>query len=91
MLKLVGATDRFVKGPFLLEGSAQGALGATGAIGLLGLLFIVVRGRLDGELAALIGVEPTFLPWQVVGAMIMVGAFLGAAAAAMGLRKLVAV
>jgi cell division transport system permease protein len=91
VLKLVGATDRFVKGPFLMEGSAQGAIGATGAIAILGALFMLVRGRLDGELAALIGVEPTFLPWPILVAMIAVGAVLGASAAAMGLRKLVSV
>jgi cell division transport system permease protein len=91
VLRLVGATDGFVKGPFLIEGSAQGALGAIGALALLGALFLVVRGRLDGELAALIGVDPTFLPWQVVLGMIGVGAFLGMTAAALGLRKLVAV
>ncbi len=71
VLRLVGATDRYVKGPFLIEGSAQGALGAIGALVLLGALFLVVRGRLDGELAALsIGVDPTFLPWPVVLGMV---------------------
>lgn len=91
VLKLVGATDRFVKGPFLLEGSAQGAIGATAAVVLLGALFLLVRGRLDGELASLVGVDPTFLPWPVVLGMIATGALLGMTAAALGLRKLVAV
>jgi len=91
VLRLVGATDGFVKGPFLIEGSAQGALGALGALTLLGALFLVVRGRLDGELAALIGVDPTFLPWPVALGMVGAGAVLGMTAAALGLRKLVAV
>jgi cell division transport system permease protein len=91
VLRLVGATDSFVKGPFLVEGSAQGAMGATAAVALLGVLFVIVRGRLDAELASLIGVEPTFLPWQVAGILILLGALLGAAAAAVGLRKLVTV
>jgi cell division transport system permease protein len=91
VLRLVGATDAFVKGPFLLEGSIQGAMGAMAAILLLGLLFLIVRGRLDDELAALIGIEPTFLPWYVAGAMILLGAALGAVAAGLGLRKLVIV
>jgi cell division transport system permease protein len=91
VLRLVGATDGFVKGPFLLEGSAQGALGAIGAIALLGVLFLVVRGRLDDQLAALIGVEPSFLPWQIAAGLVGLGAVLGATAAALGLRKLVAV
>jgi cell division transport system permease protein len=91
VLKLVGATDRFVKGPFLVEGMSQGALGATGAIGLLAALFFVVRGRLDTELASLIGIQPSFLPWYVAVGMVGVGMVLGMVAAMLGLRRLVAV
>jgi cell division transport system permease protein len=91
VLKLVGATDGFVKGPFVLEGSVQGAMGAVGAIALLGLLFLVVRGRLDAELAALVGAEPSFLPWPVAVGMVALGALLGALAATISLRNLVSV
>jgi cell division transport system permease protein len=91
VLKLVGATDGFVKKPYIIEGSLQGALGAAGALALLAVLFLLVRGRLDGELAALVGVEPTFLPWPVAVGMVALGAILGAAAALASLRKLVAV
>lgn len=91
VLKLVGATDRFIKGPFLVEGMSQGALGAIGAIALLAALFLVVRGRLDAELATLVGVEPSFLPWQVVIGMVLVGMLLGMFAALLGLRRLVTV
>jgi cell division transport system permease protein len=91
VLKLVGATDAFVRNPFVVEGSVQGALGALGALGLLAALFFVVRGRLDGELASLVGVEPTFLPWPVAVGMVALGAMLGALAALASLRKLVAV
>ncbi len=91
VLKLVGATDAFVKKPFVLEGSAQGVLGAVGAVGLLGLLFALVRGRVDTELAVLVGVEPSFLPWPVILGMVAFGAVLGAAAAWASLRRLVIV
>ncbi|HEY4015475.1 MAG TPA: permease-like cell division protein FtsX [Polyangiaceae bacterium] len=91
VLKLVGATDGFVKKPFVLEGSVQGASGAVGAILLLGALFLLVRGRFDAELAGLIGVEPMFLPWYVAGGMVTLGALLGATASLASLRKLVAV
>lgn len=91
VLKLVGATNRFIKGPFLIEGMSQGALGATGAIALLAALFFVVRGRLDAELASLVGVEPSFLPWYVAGGMVVVGMMLGMFAALLGLRRLVTV
>ena len=91
VLKLVGATDGFVKKPFVIEGGLQGVLGAAAAVGLLGVLFVVVRGRLDTELASLVGVEPAFLPWQVVLAMVLLGGTLGAVAALASLRKMVAV
>jgi cell division transport system permease protein len=91
VLKLVGATDRFVKSPFIVEGSVQGALGAIGAIALLAALFVLVRGRLDTELAALVGIEPQFLPWHTALGMVGLGAILGAAAAIASLRKMVAV
>ncbi len=91
VLKLVGATDRFIKGPFLVEGMSQGAIGATGAIALLAGLFLVVRGRLDAELASLVGVEPSFLPWYVAAGMVGVGMLLGMIAALLGLRRLVTV
>lgn len=91
VLKLVGASDRFIKGPFLVEGMSQGALGATGAVALLAALFFVVRGRLDAELALLVGVEPSFLPWYVVAGMVGVGMLLGMFAALLGLRRLVTV
>jgi cell division transport system permease protein len=89
VLKLVGASDRFIKGPFVVEGMSQGALGALGALGLLAGLFFLVRGRLDAELASLVGIEPSFLPWYVAGGMVLVGMILGMLAAVLGLRKLV--
>ena len=91
VLRLVGATDGFVKSPFILEGSVQGAVGASIAVVLLGALFAMMRGRLDVELALMLGIEPTFLPWQVALGMVAVGALLGAVAAALGIRRLVMV
>jgi cell division transport system permease protein len=91
VLKIVGATDAYVRKPFVIEGGIQGALGATGALALLAVLFLLVRGRLDEDLAALIGVEPSFLPWEVAVALVLVGAALGAAASLASLRKLVTV
>lgn len=91
VLRMVGATDGFIKGPFLVEGSAQGAMGAAAAVALLAALFFVVRGRLDNELAGLVGVEPTFLPWTVILGMVVAGGMLGGLAALMGIRRLVTV
>jgi len=91
VLKLVGATDRFVRGPFLVEGAFQGALGATASLALLALLYAIVRGRFDDELGLLLGVRPTFLPWEIMAIMVAAGAMLGAVSAFAGVRKLSAV
>jgi len=91
VLRLVGASDSFVRTPYVLEGTFQGAVGAASAIAILGTLFFVVRARLDGDLAGLLGLDPTFLPWPMIAAMVGVGAMLGALGGALGLRRLTTV
>jgi cell division transport system permease protein len=89
VLKLVGATDAFVRRPFVIEGATQGAAGAAAAILMLGVLFLIVRGRFDQELSALFGVTPAFLPWHLALGMVALGGTLGAATALVSLRKMV--
>lgn len=91
VMKLVGATDAYVRRPFVVEGAAQGAVGALLAILLLGVLFSIVRSHVDGNLAALLGATPVFLPWTVVLGLVAAGALLGAVAAYGSLRKLLVV
>jgi cell division transport system permease protein len=91
VLKLVGATDGYVRRPFLVEGAAQGAVGAALAVVLLAILYAVVRSHFDGQLGTLLGVSPAFLPWSVSLAMVGLGAALGAVAAFFSLRKLLVV
>lgn len=88
VLKLVGATDSYVRAPFVLEGAVQGSLGAASALGLVGLLYAIVRTRFDGELGVLLGIEPSFLPWYAIAGMVLTGALLGAASSALSLRRL---
>jgi cell division transport system permease protein len=47
ILKLVGATNGFVKTPFLIEGSIQGFLGGSVAIIILFLGYLMVTSELD--------------------------------------------
>lgn len=91
VLKLVGATDGYVRRPFVLEGAAQGAVGATLAIALLGVLYAIVRSRFDGELATLVGMAPEFLPWTLILGMVLLGGALGAVASLASLRRLLVV
>jgi cell division transport system permease protein len=91
VLKLVGASDSFVKTPYILEGTFQGAIGSAAAVAVLGLLFFFVRSRLDADLTSLLGLDPTFLPVPVAIGMVATGALLGAMGGALGLRRLTAV
>jgi len=47
ILKLVGATNGFVKAPFLIEGSIQGFLGGSVAMSILFLGYILVINKVD--------------------------------------------
>ena len=89
VLKLVGATDSYVRRPLVLEGAAQGALGSALAIAVLGVLYLVVRSHLDASLVALLGTAPSFLPWPALVLGVALGAGLGALAAFMSLRRFV--
>jgi cell division transport system permease protein len=88
VLKLVGATDSYVRRPFVVEGAVQGGTGALLAILLLAALFAIVRGHFDSGLALLLGVSPVFLPWSFMLGLIFAGALLGALAAYGSLKKL---
>ncbi len=91
VLKLVGATNAFVRRPFVIEGAMQGAAGAAASIVILGSLFLLVRGRFDHELANLLGLSPSFLPWSVSLGLVVLGGTLGATTALVSLRRMAAV
>ena len=46
IMQLVGATNRFIKGPFLIEGFIIGIVGATLAVGLLYFIYAIVINQL---------------------------------------------
>jgi cell division transport system permease protein len=88
VLKLVGATEAYVRRPFLFEGAAQGGLGALLALLLLLVLYLIVNSQFDQSLSAVLGIVPTFLPWPVALVLVALGAVLGVAAAYVSLRRL---
>jgi cell division transport system permease protein len=88
VLKLVGATDDYVRRPYVVEGAVQGALGATLALLLLGALFAIVQSHFDASFATLIGMTPAFLPWSLALALVLSGGALGALAALLSVRRL---
>jgi cell division transport system permease protein len=88
IMKLVGATDSFVRAPFLLEGLVQGLLGAALALLAVVLLHATLAGVLKVALSGALGsfvLEPLPLAgalWILAG-----GAFLGVFGAAISLGR----
>ncbi len=78
VMKLVGATDSFIRWPFVLEGVALGALGGLGAVGLLGLAKVTLIDPLASGFA-LISTPKT------VGFVLLAGLLLGASVLVAGL------
>ncbi len=91
VLKLCGASDGFVRGPFLVEGAVQGFVSALLALLLLFAAFVALRGHVDSTLASLAGVRTVFLQPTVALALVFGGALIGATGSLLSLRRYMAV
>jgi cell division transport system permease protein len=84
VMKLVGATNWFVRGPFMVEGFLCGLMGSLAAILLLVISKIVVVPKLD--FINVRGVQA--LPFELVALLILVaGLMLGAAGSGLTVRR----
>jgi cell division transport system permease protein len=90
--KLVGATDGFVKAPFLVEGALQGALGTLLASGILYGLFRLAQPRVESVLAGLLASAPLgFFPATAIAMAVLGGALVGMTGSALALGRYVKV
>lgn len=87
VLKLCGASDGFVRGPFLVEGAVQGVLSSALAIALLFAAFLAVRGDVDATLASLAGVRTVFMHPALTLGLMLGGGIVGATGSALSLRR----
>jgi cell division transport system permease protein len=72
IMRLVGAGDWFIRGPFLVEGAIKGLLGGALAVLLCWLGYILFRGRTTGSFEGLL----FFQPLQIV-LIVLFGVLLG--------------
>jgi cell division transport system permease protein len=87
VLKLCGATDGFVRSPFVIEGTLQAAAAATVALLLLLIAYFCLRGYVEGTLSAITGVRTVFLSPLTALAIIAGGGSIGALGSALSLRR----
>jgi cell division transport system permease protein len=91
VLRLVGASPSFVRGPLLVEGALQGAAGAALAALLLWTLFAAGASRLESALSPVAGeVTLVFLSAGHVAALVAAGGLLGLIGGATGARRVLA-
>ncbi len=84
VMRLVGATEFYIRGPFYLEGMFQGLLGALVALGGLTAVHLAVRGGPSLVTAALTG---RFLSALEIGALLGLGALAGLVGAIVSLGR----
>jgi cell division transport system permease protein len=91
LLRICGATNGFVRGPFVLEGALQGLCAAALSLVFLMSSFFALRTRVDQVLSPITGMELLFLPPAVVAALLLAGAALGALGSLLSVRHYMAV
>jgi cell division transport system permease protein len=88
ILRLVGATDAFVRLPLVVEGALQGVCGAACALAALAGLYRLAAPTLERALASAVGdVKLTFLPGTLLLAALGVGLALGVMGSALAVGR----
>jgi cell division transport system permease protein len=88
IMKFIGATERFIKGPFLAEGVIRGFLGAVLSLALLfGLYKLFVATMTYSSQTLLAFARIGFLPWTAIISMALLGSFLGWCGSLLTLHK----
>src|SRR5690348_12018683 len=89
VMKLVGATEWFVRGPFVLEGVITGLLAASIALALLVVAYEPVVSRFKSDVGFIpLSYDPAFIS-SLATDLLLAGALLGAVGSYIGVRRYV--
>lgn len=87
VMQLVGASERLIKAPFVIEGMIQGLAASAFSLFLLWLLFFAARWRVPPSFAILAAERWQFLDVGGVALLLLLGWLLGAAGSLLSLRR----
>lgn len=89
IMRLVGATNSFIRWPFFMEGLMLGVLGAVLPIAVIGTIYNYsydyISEKLEGHFIQLLEFNPFI--FQVAGLLILLGALIGIWGSMMSVRK----
>jgi cell division transport system permease protein len=91
VMKLCGATNGFVRGPFVIEGMFQGFASALLAVLALLVGYLALHESVDSTLAVLTGSRVVFLSVWTWLLLLIGGALVGAAGGALSVRRYLSV
>lgn len=91
IMKYIGATDWFIRWPFIIEGVIIGIMGAIFADAILYYLYRVVYVKASSGLIIMQLIEPQYVLTNILGLFILAGAFIGSIGSIISIRKFLAV
>ncbi|AXF56294.1 permease-like cell division protein FtsX [Salicibibacter kimchii] len=87
IMKLVGATNRFVRTPFFIEGLLIGVIGALIPVVSLMVSYVYLHDFFDAQLPFITMVEPFPMIWQVALVLMGISVVVGILGSQMSVRK----
>ncbi len=91
IMKYIGATDWFIRWPFIIEGMVLGVIGALIADGILFYAYNVVFAKVTTGLLMMQLVPVSYVYTYILGMFVFSGALIGALGSMISIRKFLAV
>lgn len=85
--RLVGASNGFIRGPFLMEGALESLIGSILAVGALQAILSFLWPHLQSSLSFLPLAIPQVVVWTTYGLLILLGVLIGILGSALAMRR----
>lgn len=87
IMKFIGATDWFIRWPFLMEGMVIGFIGSLASIIILFYSYKAIFNKVSSSLMTMQLIQPTYILTTVLGLFIVAGIIIGALGSILSIRK----
>jgi len=91
IMKYIGATDWFIRWPFIIEGIIIGIIGAVFADAILYYVYRVAYVKASAGLIIMQLIQPQYVLTYILGLFMITGAFIGSLGSILSIRKFLAV